>query len=119
MPGLEKAAIWTYYQGGHRGEGIDAGETTIFLIPRRGWFWYIPLPNDIVSVGVVASPDYLFSDSREFERAFRREAEQCQSLVECLADAEQVAPIHGLRRLAYRNRKLADDFIANLPDARN
>jgi flavin-dependent dehydrogenase len=27
---------------------------------RQGWFWYIPLHNDTVSVGVVAPFDYLF-----------------------------------------------------------
>ena len=29
---------------------------------RRGWFWYIPLPDDIVSVGVVAERDYLLGE---------------------------------------------------------
>jgi len=52
IPGLDKSAIWTYFKGGHRGEGLDAGETAVFMIPGRGWFWYIPLPEDIISVGI-------------------------------------------------------------------
>ncbi len=107
VAGLDKASIWTYYRGGKRREGIDAGETTIFMLPERGWFWYIPLPDDMVSVGVVASPEYLFSESRAFEPAFDREVGRCESLVECLSSAQREAPIHGLRRLAYCNRKFA------------
>lgn len=57
--------IWSYYRGGVRLDGIDAGETTIFMIADRGWFWYIPLPDDIVSVGVVAAPDYLFGENTD------------------------------------------------------
>jgi flavin-dependent dehydrogenase len=117
VPGLDKASIWTYYQGGKRREGIDAGETTVFMIPDRGWFWYIPLPNDRVSVGVVASPEYLFSESRAFEPAFEREVQRCQPLADCLAEAERVAPIHGLRRLAYCNRQLAGNGWVMIGDA--
>ena len=31
---------------------------------KKGWFWYIPLHDDIVSVGVVAGYDYLFDGQR-------------------------------------------------------
>lgn len=117
VPGLDKASIWTYYRGGRRREGRDAGETTVFMIPNRGWFWYIPLPDDRVSVGLVASPEYLFSDSRQFDLAFEREVQRCQPLLDCLVDAEQVAPIHGLRCLAYRNRKFAGDGWVMIGDS--
>jgi len=43
VPGLHKAALWSYYRGGKRLAGIDGGETTVFMIAQRGWFWYIPL----------------------------------------------------------------------------
>src|SRR5262245_53271208 len=46
--GLNKATVWSYYRGGLRLDGIDGGETTVFMLPGRGWFWYIPLPNDVV-----------------------------------------------------------------------
>ena len=56
VPGLNKASLWGYFKGGQRLPGIDAGETTIFTLSSGGWFWYIPLPDDVVSVGIVASP---------------------------------------------------------------
>ena len=59
-PKLNKIAIWTYYQGARRDPGLDEGATTVAYLPRKGWFWYIPLPEDRVSVGIVAEKDYLY-----------------------------------------------------------
>ena len=53
-PYLNKIAIWTYYKGAARDPGLDAGATTVAYLPENGWFWYIPLPEDTVSVGIVA-----------------------------------------------------------------
>ncbi|MCW5979669.1 MAG: tryptophan 7-halogenase [Bryobacteraceae bacterium] len=117
VPGLHKAAVWSYYRGGKRLSGIDAGETTVFMLAQRGWFWYIPLPNDIVSVGVVASPDYLFDESEDFEPVFLREVERCRPLGERLRQAERTAPVRGVRRLAYRNRQIAGDGWVMVGDA--
>ena len=41
-PYLNKIAVWTYYQGAKRGQGIDEGDTTVAYVPEKGWFWYIP-----------------------------------------------------------------------------
>jgi len=82
LPELRKASAWGYFRGGKRLPGIDAGETTMFLIPGGGWFWYIPLPDDMVSVGIVADPEYVFSESEDMEAAFTREVALCAPLAE-------------------------------------
>ena len=117
VPGLRKASIWSYYKSGKRGEGIDAGETTIFMIPERGWFWYIPLPQDIVSVGIVAAPEYLFADSDDMEDAFLREVERCAPLAEWLSSASRCDRVRGVRELAYRNQQVAGDGWVMVGDA--
>lgn len=58
-PSLNKVAVWTYYKGSKRESGIDEGQTTVAMIPEKGWFWHIPQHNDMVSVGVVAEGKYL------------------------------------------------------------
>ena len=58
-PFLNKVAVWTYYVGSKREEGIDEGQTTVAMIPGKGWFWHIPLHDNRVSVGVVAEGKYL------------------------------------------------------------
>ena len=52
---LKKGTIWTYWKGAKRDEGKDEGATLILQTQgKKSWFWYIPLPDDIVSVGIVA-----------------------------------------------------------------
>ncbi|MBL9200165.1 MAG: tryptophan 7-halogenase [Opitutaceae bacterium] len=76
-PYLNKIAVWTYYEGSKRGEGIDEGETTVAFVPEKGWFWHIPLHGDRVSVGVVAEAKYLTRDGVKDPRAiFEREIGQ-------------------------------------------
>ncbi|HUR27831.1 MAG TPA: tryptophan 7-halogenase, partial [Planctomycetota bacterium] len=115
---LRKASAWSYYRGGERLPGIDAGETTMFLIPGGGWFWCIPLPDDIVSVGIVADPEYLFSQTDDLERAFYREVNLCAPLFARLAQAKRAGPVRGSRQLAYLNRQTCGDGWVMIGDAR-
>jgi flavin-dependent dehydrogenase len=117
VPLLRKATAWSYYRGARRRPGIDGGETTVFMIPDRGWFWYIPLPDDIVSVGVVASPDYLFDETPEFEPAFLREVQRCRPLKLFIESGERVDKVRGIRRLAYINRQTVGDGWVMIGDA--
>ena len=88
-PYLNKIAIWTYYKGSKRGEGIDEGATTIAFVPEKGWFWHIPLQDDRVSVGVVAEGKYLTRDGVKEPRAmFDREVECNQWIKEHLSTGQ-------------------------------
>lgn len=118
LPELRKASVWGYFRGGQRLPGIDAGETTMFLIPGGGWFWYIPLPDDMVSVGLVADPEYVFSQSDNMEAAFTREVALCAALAERLTVAERVGAVRGSRHLAYLNRQTCGDGWVMIGDAR-
>lgn len=118
VPGLKKTSLWGYFRGGERLPGIDAGETTIFLTGGHGWFWYIPLPNDTVSVGIVSDPDYLFQQGGGSEAIFRREIAKCVPLARRLVFAERIGPVRGLRQLAYINRQTCGDGWVMIGDAR-
>jgi len=73
-PELKKIALWTYFKGAKRDPGLDEGATTVAYLPNKGWFWYIPLSGDMVSVGIVAERDYLFNGStKDHEEIFQRE----------------------------------------------
>ena len=89
-PMLHKVAVWTYYRGALRDEGIDAGATTVAFVPEKGWFWYIPLHEDVVSVGVVAEGKYLGRDGiKDPESIFKREIEQNAWIKKHLAQGTQ------------------------------
>ena len=76
-PYLNKIAVWTYYRGSKRKPGIDEGQTTVAMIPDKGWFWHIPQHGDMVSVGVVAEGKYLTRGGvKEPREIFHREVEE-------------------------------------------
>src|SRR5687768_3614782 len=73
---LKKAALWTYWKGAYRDTGKDEGATHVMQTEgKQGWFWYIPLHNDIVSIGVVADHDYLFKNrgTKDHETIYNEE----------------------------------------------
>ena len=74
-PKLNKIAIWTLYKGAKRDPGLDEGATTVAYLEDRGWFWNIPMRDDIVSSGIVAERDYLYKDTRDPKEIFEREIE--------------------------------------------
>jgi flavin-dependent dehydrogenase len=56
-PKLRKAAIFAHYKNCVRDPGKNGGATLVLSTKQNdGWFWYIPLPDDITSVGVVGRP---------------------------------------------------------------
>ncbi len=59
-PQLRKAAIWGYYRNASRDPSEHGGATIIMHTQeKKSWFWYIPLSNNVTSIGVVGDNDYL------------------------------------------------------------
>ncbi len=111
-PELKKAACWTYWKGAYRDSGRDEGATLVMqLEDRKGWFWYIPLHDDIVSVGVVASFDYLFAnrDTKDIEKIYFEEVSRCPGVQPRIANAERVAPIRAAKEYSYQASQVAGD----------
>lgn len=116
-PYLNKMAIWTYYQGALRDPGIDEGATTVAYVPEKGWFWYIPLPNDVVSVGIVAEKDYLFTDTKDLAEIYHREVKKNAWIVQHLAPGRQFGPYRVTGEYSYRSRHCAEDGLVLVGDA--
>lgn len=114
---LRKIAIWTYYRGGMRDGGIDEGTTTIAGLPEKGWFWYIPLPDDLVSVGVVGDKEYLYRKTRSAARIFRRETRVQQWIRSRLEPAERVDGFRVTSEFSNRSRYCASDGLLLIGDA--
>lgn len=88
-PYLNKLAVWTYYKGSRREPGLDEGQTTVAMIPHKGWFWHIPQQDDMVSVGVVAEAKYLTRDGvKDPKTMFHREVEENLWIKEHLSHGE-------------------------------
>lgn len=116
---LNKASIYTHYSGGRRDEGKDEGATLI-LHTNNGdsWFWYIPLPDDIVSVGVVGAIDYLVQGRKEdAQTIFEQELAKCAPMQERLQHAEQLMPAKTTKDFSYRASRTAGEGWVLVGDA--
>jgi flavin-dependent dehydrogenase len=119
-PVLKKAAIWTYWKGAERGTGRDAGATLVLQLgDKQGWFWYIPLHDGTVSVGVVAGYDYLFKDrpTKDPEAIYFEEVARCPGLGPRIAKAERFGPIRVAKEYSYRSKEVAGDGWVLVGDA--
>jgi flavin-dependent dehydrogenase len=117
-PYLNKVAVWTYYQGSKREEGFDEGQTTVAFIPDKGWFWHIPLHNDMVSVGVVAEGKYLSRDGvKKPEAIFRRELEKNLWIKDHLSEGEPVGPYYITSEYSFHSEYAGCDGLLLAGDA--
>jgi flavin-dependent dehydrogenase len=114
---LNKIAVWTYYKGAQLDPGIDAGATTVAYLPEKGWFWYIPLPGDTVSVGVVAEKQYLYKDTHDLETIFQSAVQQNNWIKEHLAVGQQTGPYRVTGEYSYRSQYCASDGLILAGDA--
>jgi flavin-dependent dehydrogenase len=117
-PELKKIALWTYFKNAKRDPGLDEGATTVAYLPNKGWFWYIPLSGDMVSVGIVAERDYLFNGTtKNHEEIFRREIQNNEWIKDHLAEAEQTGEYRITGEYSYRNRYCASEGLVLAGDA--
>lgn len=117
-PVLNKGAIWTYWQGAYRDTGRDEGATLVLQTEnRKGWFWYIPLHDDRVSVGVVAPFDELFRGRGSHEQVYHEEVERCPAVKERIASARRITGYFATRDYSYRATKVAGDGWVMIGDA--
>jgi flavin-dependent dehydrogenase len=117
-PRLRKASIFAHYRGGLRDEGKNEGATLVLSLPNQdGWFWYIPLQDDIVSVGVVADPEYLFNGRAKPADVLDQEIAKTASMARRLTSATRVSPVHVLSDFTYRSTRVAGDGWVLIGDA--
>jgi flavin-dependent dehydrogenase len=117
-PVLDKGAIWTYWKGAYRDQGRDEGATMVLQTrDRRGWFWYIPLHEDRVSVGVVKPFDQLFKSRLSHEDTYNEEVEGCPAVKKRVASAERVTGYFATHDYSYRATEVAGEGWVLVGDA--
>jgi flavin-dependent dehydrogenase len=117
-PVLNKGAIWTYWQGAHRAPGQDGGATLVIQTAnKKGWFWYIPQHDDLISVGVVGPFDYLFKGRGSHEQTYTEEVEACPGVKERIANAKRATGYFATKDYSYRAKECAGDGWVMIGDA--
>ncbi|MFB8177008.1 tryptophan 7-halogenase [Streptomyces sp. NPDC055966] len=78
-------AVFGYYAGGRRLPEPDSGN--IFCAAfDAGWLWYIPLRDDLTSVGAVIAPEHLAAVQRDPRGAWQDMIKACPEVDRLLTD---------------------------------
>jgi len=119
-PKLKKAVLYSYFKGAHREPDLNGGATLVLRTEAGsgGWFWYIPLENDITSVGIVADPEYLVKGrGQDLARIFDEEVEKCEPCRRRVASGVRVDKIYSILDYSYRSKQCAGDGFILIGDA--
>jgi len=117
-PDLHKAAIWGYYKNARRDSGRNHGATIIMhTSDKKCWFWFIPLPEDITSIGLVGDNSYLLKGRGSPTEIFEDELVKCPPLIDRLMDADLVSNFHVAKEVSYATRQPAGEGWVLVGDA--
>jgi flavin-dependent dehydrogenase len=118
-PCLRKGVLYGYYKGARRDEGRAEGGTIVFRTDTgNGWFWFIPLQDDVTSIGLVADLQEMFTGHGDDPKTtFLQEVKRCRSLSERLDAAELCSAIYVTMDFSYRADRVAGDGWVLVGDA--
>ena len=107
-PDLRKGAVWSYFKGAWRDEGKNEGATLVISTQgKKGWFWYIPLRDDVVSVGVVSDFETLLRGRSDHENIFWEQVENCPSVKSRIKSAERIERFRATQEFSYKARQIS------------
>jgi flavin-dependent dehydrogenase len=119
-PKLKKAVIYSYFKDAHREPDLNGGATLVLRTEKgsNGWFWYIPLENDITSVGIVADPEYLVQGrGQDLAKIFQEEIDKCEPVRRRVAPGTRVDKIYSILDYSYRSKHNAGNGFIIIGDA--
>ena len=108
---LMNCSYFTRYRGAVRESGDDEGVTLLISTEKaETWFWYLALPEDRVSVGVVGPlASLLRGRDRIPQTVFDEEIGGCPVVRDRLAGAQQIMPVRVQRDFSYCSSQIAGD----------
>lgn len=99
------AAMYGHFRGVRRHEGEAAGNISIYWF-EHGWFWMIPLQDDIMSVGAVCWPYYMKSRTHSLGDFFMATLSMHSEVRERIEGAELVTEISATGNYSYNSRAI-------------
>lgn len=117
-PGLANVAIFSHYAGVPRGEGRRAGDIRIVARADGGWFWLIPISNELMSVGAVLPQQAFLAQPRgEHGELLARLLADTPAVAKLMAHAERRWPVRVERDFSYASTRYAGDRWITVGDA--
>lgn len=98
----KQTAIFSHVRGAVRDEGDDSGNTIIFYKSHLHWGWFIPIDDEVTSIGIVAPNKHFQNFSGTVEEYYDEEVATLNpELARRLDDAEQVEPVRSTANFSY------------------
>ena len=88
-PFFRNLALFGYFTGGRRLPKPNSGNILCVAFDS-GWFWYIPLTDELTSVGAVVRRDMAAKVQGDSEAALTALIEECPMIKDYLAEAKRV-----------------------------
>lgn len=100
-PYLRNMAIWGYWKGAYRPEGRDAGNTYLPTF-SDGWWWFIPLRDEVTSIGAVIDRGHHPAvQSSGFRDYYLSAIERCPAIRERVRSADLIDEIRVQKDWSY------------------
>ena len=117
-PTLANVAIFSHYAGVPRGEGRRAGDIRVVARRDLGWFWLIPISDDLMSVGVVLPQSvFLTLPKLEPDVLLERLIGDTPATARLMRQAERKWPVRVEKDFSFGSRAYAGDRWIIVGDA--
>jgi len=110
------AAVFGHFRNVPRRDGNAEGMITMHLF-RHGWFWMIPLPDDVMSVGVVGTRSFFRTRREDLDGFFARAVAASPSVAERMSNAEPIGPLVATGNYSYASRRYGGNGYIMIGDA--
>ena len=110
------AAVFGHFRNVPRRNGSAEGMITMHLF-QHGWFWMIPLPDDVMSVGMVGTRSFFRTRTEDLDSFFARAVVASPSVAERMMNAEPISSLVATANYSYDSRHYAGDGYILIGDA--
>ncbi len=99
------AAVFGHFKGAVRRAGRDEGNIGLYWF-EHGWFWMIPLRDDVMSVGAVCWPDYLKTRSGSLDAFLWDTIRLCPGVHERMKQARLIGQATATGNYSYGSKRM-------------
>jgi flavin-dependent dehydrogenase len=109
-PQLANIAVFAHYSGVPRLEGRRSGDIRLYGRDDMGWFWFIPISEELMSVGVVLQRRVFDTWPRmSHEEILQRAISDTPAAAALMRDAKREWPVRVEKDFSYYVRAYAGD----------
>ncbi len=110
------AAVFAHFRNVEARIGAMRGYISVHLV-RDGWFWMIPLPGDVMSVGFVGNTSAFRNRRGSLSDFFAQKLQESPTVRTRMALAERVGDVMSAGNYSYRARRSWGDRWMMIGDA--